>query len=369
MPLQQNRGNASLRALDRRLHELWLTGRNVLLGWRREGRALHILHVPNALLPSALADLSLAEAGTHRLDRTTFRRLLREGPFEATALPLPADLAGAPGLPAIIDRLVGRYSVRHTASRVVALIDIVGFSLAPQIEQVVLLNSLAYSLSLAERRCRQLGIEVDAARTTTGDGCYVWNRSEGAAADVALFVLMMLALADNALAQAAGGGLVPRLRTSFAAGSHFTFAQPDAALGEARDFIVGATTIRLARMIESALPGQILIDDLALRELDGSVRAGGRPEDFIRLASERLEGLSGVSLPGGRVRSIVTYLTGEKTAEGGFTVRRYRVRDKHGFQHAAYNAKVNIHLTDGRSIFLGLRDAELGAGEKLRQAL
>jgi hypothetical protein len=65
----------------------------------------------------------------------------------------------------------------------------------------------------------------------------------------------------------------------------------------------------------------------------------------------------------------VTYLTGERTAEGGFTVRRYGVRDKHGFQHAVYNAKVNIHLTDGRSIFLGLRDAELGAGEKLRQAL
>ena len=69
------------------------------------------------------------------------------------------------------------------------------------------------------------------------------------------------------------------------------------------------------------------------------------------------------------VRSIATYLTGERTESGDFTVRRYRVRDKHGFQHAAYNAKVNIHLADGRSIFLGLRDAELAADESLRQAL
>jgi hypothetical protein len=46
-------------------------------------------------------------------------------------------------------------------------------------------------------------------------------------------------------------------------------------------------------------------------------------------------------------------------ASGGYTVNRYTLRDKHGAARVVYNAKVNIHLEQGDSIFLGIQNEEL----------
>src|SRR5690606_40569555 len=97
--------------------------------------------------------------------------------------------------------------------RAVALFDIVGFSLLSPFEQMTQLNSLSYSLNSAQSKLLDKRIGVDFARSTTGDGFYVWNRDLDFDANVNLYHLMYLVLADNAIARRkAERNTVPRLR-------------------------------------------------------------------------------------------------------------------------------------------------------------
>ena len=57
-------------------------------------------------------------------------------------------------------------------SRAVILIDIAEFSLYTPFEQASQLNSLSYSLNSAYNKLLSRGIEINFARTTTGDGYY-----------------------------------------------------------------------------------------------------------------------------------------------------------------------------------------------------
>src|SRR5690606_40114730 len=81
------------------------------------------------------------------------------------------------------------------------LFDIVGFGLLHPFEQMAQLNSLSYSLNSAQSKLLDRKIGVDFARTTTGDGFYVWNRDLDIGASINLYHLMYLVLADNAIAR------------------------------------------------------------------------------------------------------------------------------------------------------------------------
>jgi hypothetical protein len=54
-------------------------------------------------------------------------------------------------------------------------------------------------------------IKIDFARTTTGDGFYIWNRATTTEANTELYKLMMMLLADNAVAQRMGAEAARRL--------------------------------------------------------------------------------------------------------------------------------------------------------------
>jgi hypothetical protein len=360
----------SLKAIDSSIAKTWLLGRRVVLCWCLEGGSLRLALLDNHKLPLlGPPSFDLLRGESRRVEGARFDRALRHLPVEAMEFALAPDIAADPRLARALKKIIRRYSLSHTDRRAVALLDIVGFSLLREVEQVTQLNSLAYSINIAERRCRQLRADIDIGRTTTGDGYYLWNRNDGAEADINLFMLLMLALADNTIAQrAAGSGAVPHLRACFTARSHFNFYQAEGhRISDARDYIVGEVTIVLARMIAGARPGQILFGDFdpSPAAAPGDAPAAPPPQAgwprvvfFLDQAQLRLHDLRGIALSGERVSAIHAYLTGPPTSKG-FGVRRYSVEDKHGKSYAVYNAKVNIHRGEKMPIYLGLRDVDL----------
>src|SRR5690606_3047839 len=227
----------------------------------------------------------------------------------------------------IIETMVKRYSITYVPSRAVALFDIVGFGLLHPFEQMAQLNSLSYSLNSAQSKLLEKKIGVDFARTTTGDGFYVWNRDPDLDASINLYHLMYLVLADNAIARRkAQGSTVPRLRACFHIGSCYEFHQSEGLNPTLYHYIVGDVTVELARMIDRALPNQILLGDFRSEaRLPDGTTAIVDAVDFVMRATESLHQLKGLELSGERIESIKTYLTGSRQGNGEFTVRRITV--------------------------------------------
>jgi len=367
-----------LAKLDDALFALWHLGENVLLAWTRLGDELHVLAVRHYEIAEAIERGSRSEAAL--TSTTDLVNGILAGPkhlplerFEAACRALgrkPHVTAGAfaPGdevEPEYISNLVRRYGVSLVTGRAVLLLDAVEFSLHPPLEQVAMLNSLAYSVNSAHQQLLSKDIHINFARTTTGDGFYIWNRSKSVDANIALYKLAMMLLADNAVAQskAKGASWVPRLRAAFHVGEHYEFYQVEALNPTTFSYIVGPVTIDLSRMIEKGLPGQILLGDFEIDvEADDTSRTARYDTlDFVEKTAATLDHLHGLEIAGDRVASIRCYLTGQKPGGGRFPVNRYQISDKHGTVRTVYNAKVNIHCQSGDSIYLGLQNESLAA--------
>jgi hypothetical protein len=231
---------------------------------------------------------------------------------------------------------------------------------------MTLLNSLAYSLNSAHAKLLGQHHQLDFARSTTGDGFYIWNRDIGADSNKHLYQLMQLTLADNAIAlwHSKGNNNAPKLKAAFHIGSCYEFYQYEALHPTPYNYIVGDVTIELARLIDGAVPGQILVGDFQTK---GSYRSDGdRPEApgltaprFIQGLQDSLSNLRGVRLSGEEVKSIRCYLTGPHLGNDNFDITRLKITDKHGLSRTAFNAKVNIYREATQPIFLGLRHADL----------
>ena len=154
------------------------------------------------------------------------------------------------------------------------------------------------------------------------------------------------------------------MRACFHVGSCYEFHQAEGLNPTMHDFIVGDVTIELARMIEAALPGQILVGDfLADVIADVSDPAATQAHldavTFLQRAQGNLAKLSGMEFSGERVTAIKCYLTGEDMGGGQFNIRRLTIMDKHGLSRVAYNAKVNIYREAAKPILLGIEDRKL----------
>jgi hypothetical protein len=374
--------------LDRCLHERWGLGENVILNWCPAGEGISLLVVPHYAIAGytstqtdSSARTDAARSALSRPKQEFFQVLLsgrrcltpaqlakvgRLLGIEATHLPLREPLKNTAAQNEIIEKMVKRYSITYVPNRGVCLFDIVGFSLLPPFEQMMQLNSLSYSLNSAQSKLLTKRIGVDFSRTTTGDGFYIWNRDLTLEGNVNLYHFMQLALADNAIAhKKATHNTVPRLRASFHIGSSYEFHQSEGLNPTLYNYIVGDVTVDLARVIERAMPGQILVGDFrAEMPTVDAAGAGSRiveSADFVELAMRNVEQLAGLELSGERVDAIRCYLTGTKLANGQFTVRRITVNDKHGVARRVYNAKVNIYRHNAEPILLGIEDRALGA--------
>lgn len=375
------RQRSNLVHLERCLHEQWSLGQNSILSWAPLDDGILVLVVPHYAIAEYAAATSDARphrvsasfimeliSGERQLTLTQMQKVAKLLDVESKYLPLRQPLSGHPVETQIIEKMIRRYGINYVASRAVTLFDIVGFSLLTPFEQMTQLNSLSYSLNSAHAKMLERDIGINFARSSSGDGFYVWNRDHGLDANVNLYHFMHIVLADNAIARSkAMSKAVPRLRACFHVGSCYEFHQAEGLNPTIHDYIVGDVTIELARMIEAAVPGQILVGDfLADLASTGSDLANG-PDSRVHLdavtfldrAQDRLEKLSGLVLSGEKVSGIKCYLTGERLESGEFNIRKLEIMDKHGLSRVAYNAKVNIYREHAHPILLGIEDRKL----------
>lgn len=350
--------SAALKVLDQLFRARWSFGSNALVGWTPVDGGLAFICAPALTVFREAHAHKRIVLGRRLMGERTFAEVAKVLDIEPERLVF-ASAAIATHDPDAVDDLITRYSVTKTRHRAAFLLDIAGFSLFSPEEQAAQLSTLDYSLNIAEETSAALGFTTDLARSTTGDGFYVWNRTKGVDADVNLFCVLTLALAHQALQhRRVAQPYLPRIRTCFGRGSHYSFVQHGRSHG-ASDYIVGDVTIGLARLVDYARPNQILISDIQYGE-----DAQEDPESvarFIELVSNMLEGLKDIELAGSAIERLSTYLTGARRPDGSYGVRRLEHRDKHGFLHVAYNAKVNIFLAEGEPVYLGLQDSELRA--------
>jgi hypothetical protein len=179
---------------------------------------------------------------------------------------------------------------------------------------------------------------------------------------------MHLILADNAIArQKARHNTVPKLRACFHAGPSYEFHQSEGLSPTLSHYIVGDVTVELARMIDRALPNQILVGDFIVEMPLGKDGATVRVDsvDFVLRATHSLAQLQGLELSGERIDAIKCYLTGTRLDNGEFSVRRITLDDKHGMSRQVYNAKVNIYRRKAEPILLGIEDRLISSSNGL----
>lgn len=369
---------AYLSALDNALHNLWALGRNIILVWAADLRGIDVLVIPHYMIVEfAESNRDNQNSDSVIVDSYRYVESLITGKKQVTQqelatisqqfghTPTRIELPFEPGRDLsfrTIDSVIKRYSISLVRDRAVALFDAVGFSLYSPLEQVTQLNSLAYSVNAAYSKLLDKEINIRFARTTTGDGFYIWNRAAGIADAVDLYHFMHLVLADNAIAQIKSkANTVPLLRACFHVGPHYEFYQSEGLSPTTFSYIVGDVTIELARMIEHAKPGQILIGDFQVpfrsKEDDADTTIG--TIQFIKRAQKNLSSLEGLNLSGEGIDSLTSYLTGEPDADGQFSIKKYKITDKHGLTRDAFNAKLNIYRREADPIFLGLRNSDL----------
>ena len=257
--------------LDEALFDFWHLGENIVLVWSREQDVLRFLGIPHYVILQAAqsAFMNSLLAGPKCLSSDEFDKTCDDAGrcgrmryFENRIQP--------PCRTCSVDSLVTRYGVTLVRERAVVLLDAVGFSLhlaaraSRDAEQPQLFGELGLQSAFLE------GHPVNFGRTTTGDGFYIWNRSKTRDANIALYKLMMLLLADNAVAhkKAAKNFPVPILRAAFHIGEHYEFYQVEALNPTTFGYIVGPVTIDLARMLSKASADQILLGkfEVAMRD-------------------------------------------------------------------------------------------------------
>jgi len=368
--------------LDRKLHDLWGLGRNLILVWSPSEAGMDVLVLPHYSISEhaqrAREEMERFASSALGIQPTSFIEEVIANPkhvtpdglnhlarlVEAEPLSIPLDFAPGRDLDfELIETVVKRYSISYVEDRAVALFDIVGFSLLSPLEQVTQLNSLAHSVNSAFSKLLGKRIDINFARTTTGDGFCIWNRDRTVQANVNLYNFMHLVLADNAIARSKSKtNVAPLLRACFHIGGHYEFYQSEGLSPTVYSYIVGDVTIELARMIDRALPGQVLVGDFLVPMPDRDTGLATRIDsvEFIERTQKSLSALQGMELSGEEIQDIRCYLTGDKRDDGDYGIKKYLIADKHGRTRNVFNAKINIYRTAGDPIFLGAQTSELG---------
>jgi hypothetical protein len=361
-----------LEIIEDALRDLWNLGRNLVLAWceprDKTQSGIEVLVVPHYAIAAAQEESSDEVARTiERLlggrkkvsaaQLRAYETIL--GDYTPALIPLPA---GTKFNDAEVSELVKRFGITYVEDRAVALFDIVGFSLYSPLEQVTQLNSLSYSVNSAHSKMLSKKIDITFARSTTGDGFYVWNRDRSIQANINLYHFMHLVLADNAIARGKSkGNVTPVLRAAFHIGGHYEYYQSEGLSPTIYSYIVGDVTIELARLIDRAVAGQVILGDFQVPMPDEQTHESIRvdAESFIERTQQTLSSLEGLVLSGEPVDAIKCYLTGSKSTDGKYSIARYLVTDKHGLTRYAYNAKINIYRENAEPIFLGVQDHDI----------
>ncbi|HEX9463627.1 MAG TPA: hypothetical protein VGB82_13600 [Alphaproteobacteria bacterium] len=358
-----NQVREGLREIDIAVHNLWALGKNMVVGWMADDAGLQVCFAPAYRVLSETTDNPHLLDGSRRMESRVFSRTCRVLQVRPLQLALPFKIGTGPGEvhPDAIDTVIRRYSIVRTGHRAVMLFDIVGFQTAPPIIQLAQFTSLESSISTAGEIMCEAGLDVELARSTAGDGfIYVWNRAAGLEADLRTYLALLMALTDNALGRQQVGfdsPLVPTLRSGFTVGSHFSYHQVEANKPRSFEYATGQVTIALARMLQKALTGQILIGvfqrpvESATGTLDTVL--------FLARAEALLTRLKGRAVGEHVIKEIRAILSGGTVDKRSHSVVKYAVTDKHGHAHEAFNLRLKVEPEKAALIDLGLAADEL----------
>jgi hypothetical protein len=362
------RGN--LKALEDALRRQWRLGQNIVLCWSPTDNGILILLVPHYFLGnySAVENRAAAESneefirqlisGHRRKNRDDFFEIANRLGVAPTFVRLAVELSDERTVVSAVEQLVKRYGISYVTNRAVLLFDIAEFSLYTPFEQASQLNSLSYSLNSAYSKLLKKGIEINFARTTTGDGYYVWNRDGSRQADIDLFHFLILVIADNKLArEASKGNTVPLIRCAYHIGSHYELYQAEGVNPTLFSYIVGNVTIELARMLDLSLPGQVYVGDFTTTLPDQEEPVESLV--FLEHCSNTMERLYGIALAGDKLSRIFCQPAQTTSAEGKQQARCFTLTDKHGITRSSYSLQVELSTDGGSTLELGLSDAAL----------
>ena len=359
-----------IRWIERGLRDVWQLGQNVIIAWAITDGGIDLLSVPYFDMPGLMESSSVGESrrtplslppDPGRVSPQTLEDIQRTINCGTQHIRFLSNSASQLEL-SLLELLLRRYMILYSQNRAVVLFDIDGFSRYPGLTQVTQLNSLNHALYKAHQKLTTRSVAVDFHRSTTGDGFYVWNREDSLAANVGLYHLMHVALADNAVGRTKDTNQsTPSLRTCFHLGGFYELFQPELLTPTPYSYIVGDVTIALERLVSQAMPGQILMGDfsLAIKPEDPLDRPAINPVEFVEWLQGSLSEMKGMVLAGEQIDSIECYLTGEAESDGTYNVKKYAVSDKHGEIHLAYNAKISVNRKNASPIWLGIQDKDV----------
>jgi hypothetical protein len=351
-----------LQAIDGNLRKLWDEGRGAVVGWCPGPNSLAVVAAPGLKVLERAPQYPRLVQGERRMVEPELKQIAQVLGQPVTRIPLRHEIGLRTGAmrPELVENLVRRYALIEVPYRAVFLLELADLAAAPPFEQVARLKTLEFSLNLVQRRARELGIAVELARQGTGDGFLVWNRAEGYQADVDLFQTLILLLADNAVARANGRPMVPEIRVAFTIASHLSYNLAEPGSSRGHEHFVGAATTTLRRLADKALSGQILFADFN-RPVDEDDGTGVNTMFFVMHGQRQLRELGSIELGGDKVTSILTFLTGPDSGPRQNDISQFRIRDRHGVHHVAYNAKISVHRDQAQSVSLGLDPKALEA--------
>jgi class 3 adenylate cyclase len=354
-----------LREIDIAVHNLWMLGKNMIVGWIADDEGIEVCFAPvHRVLAEATNNPRLLDGG-RQMNASTFTAACKTLQARPLRLTLPFKIrtetsAGDVDAEAV-DTVIRRYSIVRTAHRAMMLFDIVGFSAATPLEQLALFTSLESSISSAGEKLCELGLDVELARSTAGDGyIYVWNRFSGLDADLRTYAALLLTLVDNALSRQDVGmesRLVPRLRVGFTVGSHYSYHQVEGTRPRSFEYATGQVTITLARILEKALTGQILVGNFQ-RPVDGSAKILDTVL-FLARAEKLLARLSGAEVGGQALKEVRSIVSGGQIGNRAQSVLKYSITDKHGNRYEAFNLHAWVDRDSAVRLEFGLRPDKL----------
>ena len=359
--LDSARIKSELEQLHKSFYALWRLGSNALVGWHPVPRGIEVVTIPKIRLFSMESPHWRVFHGPRAMDRKTFEEVslsLGVQPFEIrVATPIGN---GPDKLPvASIGQTFAPFAVTRTDYRAVLLIDIVGFSKQKPEIQAAQLATLEFALNIASETISTHSKTFDARRSTTGDGFYVWNATEGLEADIDMFVFFALfEIFHSALGRSVTTpNAVPVIRAVLGIGSHYSYRQPTQFDAGRNEYIVGDVTIQVARLVAKCRAGQILV--AAFNRFDQQTRQWIDDSGVIVKAVEALQKFHDFPVMGKPIQKITMYVTGEKKADGGFSRQKMRVVDKHGFEHFCFNLKLNIFANGTDPYYCGFPQQEI----------
>lgn len=234
-----------------------------------------------------------------------------------------------------LGRIIRDLTAAHWARKAFALVDICGFSRASPGEQLAYRTSLSVAIGQAAARVQKLHHtgylpgQAQFCSSSTGDGFYLWHRFPGGANDVDVFMLLLyLMTSSEAMRTAAKSSM--RLRGAYAIGEAYTFPARTLSTAWTRTSVVqeaiGPVLNDLARLVDKAVPGQILIGEF--EQLGRSANEPLTPAALIEQASREL--LPAELTPSDSVKPQHFSLRFEP-------VERLRISNKHQFVHYCYN--------------------------------